>query len=202
VDAPLRHARRQRRRRLLQAAEAAAAAGDGAQVRRWRLHGRSRIRIQRRRGLRRRGRPRRAPRGLLLAQRYVRAASIPAQSLSRTRADGLVWAPGARMRSGFGSDFGAEFWVSRWVAELAVRVDAKGGSCSGSAGTDQLPNTPRSKHSATEQRRRSKINDRCVPLSPPVRRGTRFFVSIGSRGPHFQVYCVSEHASKVVTCCI
>lgn len=46
-----------------------------------------------------------------------------------------------------------------YVAELAVRVDAKGGSCSGS-GTDQLPNTPKSKHSATEQRRRSKINDR------------------------------------------
>lgn len=41
-----------------------------------------------------------------------------------------------------------------------LRVEAKGGSCSGSAGTDQLPNTPRSKHSATEQRRRSKINDR------------------------------------------
>ncbi|KAL5205730.1 hypothetical protein ABZP36_033939 [Zizania latifolia] len=38
-------------------------------------------------------------------------------------------------------------------------VDGKGGSCSGS-GTDQRPNTPRSKHSATEQRRRSKINDR------------------------------------------
>ncbi|XP_024310602.1 transcription factor BIM2 isoform X3 [Brachypodium distachyon] len=43
--------------------------------------------------------------------------------------------------------------------ELAVRVDGKGGSCSGS-GTDQRPNTPKSKHSATEQRRRSKINDR------------------------------------------
>ncbi|KAL6656186.1 hypothetical protein ACP70R_007012 [Stipagrostis hirtigluma subsp. patula] len=43
--------------------------------------------------------------------------------------------------------------------ELMVRVDRKGGSCSGS-GTDQRPNTPRSKHSATEQRRRSKINDR------------------------------------------
>lgn len=28
--------------------------------------------------------------------------------------------------------------------------------------TDQKPNTPRSKHSATEQRRRSKINDRHV----------------------------------------
>lgn len=46
------------------------------------------------------------------------------------------------------------------LPDLSVRVEAKGGSCSGSAGTDQLPNTPRSKHSATEQRRRSKINDR------------------------------------------
>ncbi|WJX90126.1 hypothetical protein P8452_72057 [Trifolium repens] len=36
--------------------------------------------------------------------------------------------------------------------ELRVRVDGKS--------TDQKPNTPRSKHSATEQRRRSKINDR------------------------------------------
>uniref|UniRef100_I1Q6U9 BHLH domain-containing protein n=1 Tax=Oryza glaberrima TaxID=4538 RepID=I1Q6U9_ORYGL len=44
-------------------------------------------------------------------------------------------------------------------AELTVRVDGKGGSCSGS-GTDQRPSSPRSKHSATEQRRRSKINDR------------------------------------------
>ncbi|XP_039819827.1 transcription factor BIM2-like isoform X3 [Panicum virgatum] len=43
--------------------------------------------------------------------------------------------------------------------ELTVRVDRKGGSCS-DGGTDQRPNTPRSKHSATEQRRRSKINDR------------------------------------------
>uniref|UniRef100_A0A0E0IL72 BHLH domain-containing protein n=1 Tax=Oryza nivara TaxID=4536 RepID=A0A0E0IL72_ORYNI len=40
-----------------------------------------------------------------------------------------------------------------------MRVDGKGGSCSGS-GTDQRPSSPRSKHSATEQRRRSKINDR------------------------------------------
>ncbi|XP_051188245.1 transcription factor BIM2 isoform X5 [Lolium perenne] len=44
-------------------------------------------------------------------------------------------------------------------ADLAVRVDGKGGSCS-SSGMDQRPNTPKSKHSATEQRRRSKINDR------------------------------------------
>ncbi|KAK4844251.1 hypothetical protein QYF36_018060 [Acer negundo] len=36
--------------------------------------------------------------------------------------------------------------------ELRVKVDGKN--------TDQKPNTPRSKHSATEQRRRSKINDR------------------------------------------
>lgn len=35
---------------------------------------------------------------------------------------------------------------------LSVKVNGKG--------TDQKPNTPRSKHSATEQRRRSKINDR------------------------------------------
>ncbi|XP_010522390.1 PREDICTED: transcription factor BIM1-like isoform X2 [Tarenaya hassleriana] len=38
--------------------------------------------------------------------------------------------------------------------DLRVRVDGK------STGNDQKPNTPRSKHSATEQRRRSKINDR------------------------------------------
>lgn len=41
-----------------------------------------------------------------------------------------------------------------------MRTDGKG---SGS-GSDQRPNTPRSKHSATEQRRRSKINDRCGEL--------------------------------------
>ncbi|KAL6844676.1 hypothetical protein ACP4OV_025335 [Aristida adscensionis] len=49
--------------------------------------------------------------------------------------------------------------VSKPTGYLTVRVEQKGGSCSGS-GTDQQPNTPRSKHSATEQRRRSKINDR------------------------------------------
>ncbi|CAK7323187.1 unnamed protein product [Dovyalis caffra] len=38
--------------------------------------------------------------------------------------------------------------------ELRVKVDGKS--------NDQKPNTPRSKHSATEQRRRSKINDRHV----------------------------------------
>lgn len=38
------------------------------------------------------------------------------------------------------------------TANLCVKVEAKS--------IDQKPNTPRSKHSATEQRRRSKINDR------------------------------------------
>ncbi|XP_074586058.1 transcription factor BIM1-like [Curcuma longa] len=38
--------------------------------------------------------------------------------------------------------------------DLTVKVEAK------AACNDQRPNTPRSKHSATEQRRRSKINDR------------------------------------------
>ncbi|CAD6224542.1 unnamed protein product [Miscanthus lutarioriparius] len=49
--------------------------------------------------------------------------------------------------------------VSSSLQDLTVRVDRKAGSCS-DGGTDQRPNTPRSKHSATEQRRRSKINDR------------------------------------------
>ncbi|KAF0906282.1 hypothetical protein E2562_009659 [Oryza meyeriana var. granulata] len=64
--------------------------------------------------------------------------------------------------AGFDDDEGlaARREVSSSLKELTVRVEGKGGSCSGSAGTDQLPNTPRSKHSATEQRRRSKINDR------------------------------------------
>ncbi|XP_047269821.1 transcription factor BIM1 isoform X3 [Capsicum annuum] len=39
---------------------------------------------------------------------------------------------------------------------LSVKVDGKN--------SDQKPNTPRSKHSATEQRRRSKINDRFLRL--------------------------------------
>ncbi|KAG8048004.1 hypothetical protein GUJ93_ZPchr0008g13768 [Zizania palustris] len=64
--------------------------------------------------------------------------------------------------AGFDDDDGlaARREVSSSLKELTAMVDGKGGSCSGSAGTDQLPNTPRSKHSATEQRRRSKINDR------------------------------------------
>ncbi|KAL6646064.1 hypothetical protein ACP70R_017672 [Stipagrostis hirtigluma subsp. patula] len=71
---------------------------------------------------------------------------------------------GSRSSGGAGYDdddgLAARREVSSSLKELTVRVEAKGGSCSGSAGTDQLPNTPRSKHSATEQRRRSKINDR------------------------------------------
>lgn len=42
------------------------------------------------------------------------------------------------------------------MGELTVKVDSKS--------TDQKANTPRSKHSATEQRRRSKINDRFQTL--------------------------------------
>nr|CAD1826646.1 unnamed protein product [Ananas comosus var. bracteatus] len=53
--------------------------------------------------------------------------------------------------------------------ELSIKVDGKG-SGSGS-GTDQRPNTPRSKHSATEQRRRSKINDRFQILRELIPQG-------------------------------
>lgn len=76
---------------------------------------------------------------------------------------------GGTMESGSRSSGGAGFddddglaarrEVSSSLKELSVRVDRKGGSCS-DGGTDQRPSTPRSKHSATEQRRRSKINDR------------------------------------------
>uniref|UniRef100_A0ACD5Y0Q2 Uncharacterized protein n=1 Tax=Avena sativa TaxID=4498 RepID=A0ACD5Y0Q2_AVESA len=71
---------------------------------------------------------------------------------------------GSRSNAGDGFDdddggLAARHEVSSSLQDLAVRVDGKGGSCSGS-GTDQRPNTPKSKHSATEQRRRSKINDR------------------------------------------
>jgi hypothetical protein len=44
------------------------------------------------------------------------------------------------------------FFVVKFIGELRVKVDGKS--------NDQKPDTPRSKHSATEQRRRSKINDR------------------------------------------
>lgn len=46
------------------------------------------------------------------------------------------------------------YQIAHFTGNLSVKVDGKG--------NDQKPNTPRSKHSATEQRRRSKINDRHV----------------------------------------
>ncbi|XP_062195442.1 transcription factor BIM3-like isoform X2 [Phragmites australis] len=85
------------------------------------------------------------------------------QPPERKRGGGFMDA-GSRSSGGTGFDdddgLAARREVSSSLKELTVRVETKGGSCSGSAGTDQLPNTPRSKHSATEQRRRSKINDR------------------------------------------
>ncbi|XP_052179884.1 transcription factor BIM1 isoform X3 [Diospyros lotus] len=51
-------------------------------------------------------------------------------------------------------------------SDLTVKVD--GGSVKSS---DQRPNTPRSKHSATEQRRRSKINDRFQMLRELIPHG-------------------------------
>ncbi|KAG8049893.1 hypothetical protein GUJ93_ZPchr0009g2046 [Zizania palustris] len=82
----------------------------------------------------------------------------------KRRVGGKFMDSGSRSSGGAGFDddddgLAARREVSSSLKELTVRVDGKGGSCSGS-GTDQRPNTPRSKHSATEQRRRSKINDR------------------------------------------
>lgn len=61
--------------------------------------------------------------------------------------------------SGFDDDdddeeFGGRRDTSSYRGEFGVKGDGK------NSGADQRPNTPRSKHSATEQRRRSKINDR------------------------------------------
>ncbi|XBH70587.1 hypothetical protein VPH35_098220 [Triticum aestivum] len=90
-------------------------------------------------------------------------ASRKHPSERKRRGGGGFMDSGSRSSGGAGFDdddgLAARREVSSSLQELAVRVDAKGGSCSGS-GTDQLPNTPKSKHSATEQRRRSKINDR------------------------------------------
>ncbi|CAL5073815.1 unnamed protein product [Urochloa decumbens] len=67
---------------------------------------------------------------------------------------------GSRSSGGAGFDDDDGLAARREVSSsLKVMVDRKGGSFS-DGGTDQRPNTPRSKHSATEQRRRSKINDR------------------------------------------
>ncbi|KAL5220218.1 hypothetical protein ABZP36_024931 [Zizania latifolia] len=92
------------------------------------------------------------------------ASSRPRQQLPERKIGSGFMDAGSRSSGGAGFDdddgLAARREVSSSLKELTVRVDGKGGSCSGSAGTDQLPNTPRSKHSATEQRRRSKINDR------------------------------------------
>ncbi|KAJ6800085.1 transcription factor BIM2-like isoform X2 [Iris pallida] len=66
---------------------------------------------------------------------------------------------GSRSSRGFDDDEDEDDGFSRReghrAGEMAVKVDGRGGS-----GSDQRATTPRSKHSATEQRRRSKINDR------------------------------------------
>ncbi|CAL5005611.1 unnamed protein product [Urochloa decumbens] len=114
--------------------------------------------------------PRGHPWSLPFAARCVAVASArpqPQQQHQRQperKAGGGFMDAGSRSSGGAGYDdddgLAARREVSSTLKELSVRVEAKGGSCSGSAGTDQMPNTPRSKHSATEQRRRSKINDR------------------------------------------
>ncbi|CAO2211323.1 unnamed protein product, partial [Urochloa humidicola] len=114
--------------------------------------------------------PRGHPWSLPFAARCVAVASArpqPQQQQQRPaerKAGGGFMDAGSRSSGGAGYDdddgLAARREVSSSLKELSVRVEAKGGSCSGSAGTDQMPNTPRSKHSATEQRRRSKINDR------------------------------------------
>nr|CAB3483333.1 unnamed protein product [Digitaria exilis] len=115
--------------------------------------------------------PRGHPWSLPFAARCVAVASARPQPQQQQqqrpterKAGGGFMDAGSRSSGGGGFDdddgLAARREVSSSLKELSVRVEAKGGSCSGSAGTDQLPNTPRSKHSATEQRRRSKINDR------------------------------------------
>ncbi|TVU05429.1 hypothetical protein EJB05_48592 [Eragrostis curvula] len=113
--------------------------------------------------------PRGHPWALPFAARCVAVASARPQQQQQQMPPERK-AAGGFMDAGSGSSGGAGYddddgvaarrEVSSSLKELTVRVETKGGSCSGSAGTDQLPNTPRSKHSATEQRRRSKINDR------------------------------------------
>uniref|UniRef100_A0A0D9X962 BHLH domain-containing protein n=1 Tax=Leersia perrieri TaxID=77586 RepID=A0A0D9X962_9ORYZ len=103
-----------------------------------------------------------AARGVAVASRTQQQQQQPPPP-ERKSGGGFMDA-GSRSSGGAGFDdddgLAARREVSSSLKELTVRVEGKGGSCSGSAGTDQLPNTPRSKHSATEQRRRSKINDR------------------------------------------
>ena len=48
-------------------------------------------------------------------------------------------------------------WIGDFTGEIRVKVSGQS--------SDQKPITPRSKHSATEQRRRCKINDRQVYIN-------------------------------------
>ncbi|CAN1796258.1 Transcription factor BIM1, partial [Linum perenne] len=69
-------------------------------------------------------------------------------------------------------------------AELIVKVDGKN--------SDQKANTPRSKHSATEQRRRSKINDRFQMLREIIPHGDQ---KRDKASFLLEVYCNSEFSS-------
>ncbi|KAG6500736.1 hypothetical protein ZIOFF_040586 [Zingiber officinale] len=60
--------------------------------------------------------------------------------------------------SEFGRREGSSHRGETPLPDLTIKVDGKG------SGTDDLPTSPRSKHSAMEQRRRNKINDRRVTV--------------------------------------
>lgn len=75
--------------------------------------------------------------------------------------------------------------ITTCIGNLSVKVDGKN--------SDQKPNTPRSKHSATEQRRRSKINDRHVTtiiLSFEKRKGKVFDVMTILGGRRSEYLCI------------
>jgi hypothetical protein len=129
------------------------------------------------------------PRGEPTGQGVVRGAFAPVLQVARTDAGTHVAESGARAHSGpatmwqdsgtdqrsRGDDSLESFsscselqWRCRHVCSVqnsdpdcpsACAATRGEGRSSGSSG-DQGPNTPRSKHSATEQRRRTKINDR------------------------------------------
>lgn len=79
------------------------------------------------------------------------------------------------------SDF--VFFCFSLVSELRVKVDGKS--------SDQKANTPRSKHSATEQRRRSKINDRQV--SPPIIVNNFHHLSLTKSSAQFFTFMIGLH---------
>ncbi|CAN6274604.1 unnamed protein product [Urochloa humidicola] len=92
------------------------------------------------------------PRGQPAGQSVVRGAFAPGLQGSRT--EGAHGAEsGARAHSG-----PATMWQDSGTDQRSRGTRGEGRSSGSSA--DQGPNTPRSKHSATEQRRRTKINDR------------------------------------------